>query len=179
MHIVNMAYLEEKHHREAAEMLNESLPCGYPTLEDAKAELRERLKPENTLLAAVEDGTVVGWGGILAPVYGGNVFELHPLVVRGDKRNRGIGRRIVRALEEVARSQGGLTIYLGADDEIGEGETSLAQVDLYQDFPEKLKNFTPGTHQAGFYLKIGYSLIGVMPDANGIGKPDLYFGKRL
>jgi len=42
-----------------------------------------------------------------------------------------------------------------------------------------MMNFSPGAHQSGFYLKLGYKLIGVMPDANGRGKPDLYFGKRL
>ncbi len=71
-----------------------------------------------------------------------------------------------------------MTIYLGADDEIGNGETSFANVDLYEDFPGKIKNFIPGTHQSGFYLKLGYKIIGVMPDANGIGKPDIYFGNK-
>jgi aminoglycoside 6'-N-acetyltransferase I len=43
----------------------------------------------------------------------------------------------------------------------------------------KLNSFNPGTHQSGFYLKMGYKIIGVMPDANGKGRPDIYFGKRL
>jgi aminoglycoside 6'-N-acetyltransferase I len=68
---------------------------------------------------------------------------------------------------------------LGADDEIGDGETSLANVDLFDDLPGKISNFTAGTHQSGFYLKLGYRIIGVMPNANGIGKPDIYFGKGL
>ncbi|MBN2878116.1 MAG: hypothetical protein JXN65_00625 [Clostridia bacterium] len=55
----------------------------------------------------------------------------------------------------------------------------MANVDLYSELSEKIKNFSAGTHQSGFYLKIGYSIIGVMPDANGIGKPDIIFGKRL
>ncbi|WAA12891.1 GNAT family N-acetyltransferase [Fervidibacillus halotolerans] len=70
-------------------------------------------------------------------MYNGNVFELHPLAVRSDKRNQGIGRTIVTALEDEARKQGGLTIYLGADDEIGDGECSLANVDLFDDFQGK------------------------------------------
>jgi len=87
--------------------------------------------------------------------------------------------QIVTALEDEARKQGGLTIYLGADDEKGEGETSLANVDLYDDLPGKMRDFSAGTHQSAFYLKLGYTLIGVMPDANGRGRPDLLFGKRL
>jgi len=28
-------------------------------------------------------------------------------------------------------------------------------------------------------MRCGYRLVGVMPDANGYGKPDLYLAKRL
>jgi len=178
MVIVNMTQLNEAQINQAARILTDSIPIGWPTLQDALAEINALLIPENTLLAAVEDDMVVGWGGIL-PGYNGNVFELHPLAVRSDKRKQGIGRAIVTALENEARKRGGLTIHLGADDERGDGETSFANVDLFEDLPEKIKSFSPGTHQSGFYLKMGYKIIGVMPDANGIGKPDIYFGKRL
>lgn len=179
MNIINMTKVSKTQIMQAAQILTDSLPIGWPTLQDAIDEIKERLIPENTLLVAVENEIVIGWGGILAPVYNGNVFELHPLAVRSDKRNQGVGRAIVTALEDEARRQGGLTIHLGADDEIGDGETSFANVDLYDDLSGKIMNFSPGTHQSGFYLKLGYKIIGVMPDANGVGKPDIYFGKRL
>lgn len=174
-----MTKLNESQIIQAAQILTDSLPNGWPTLQNALDEIEERLVPENTLLAAMEDDIVIGWGGILAPAYDGNVFELHPLAVRSDKRNNGVGRAIVTALEDEARKQGGSTIHLGVDDEEENGETSLANVDLYDDLPGKISSFNPGTHQSGFYLKLGYKIIGVMPDANGIGKPDIYFGKRL
>lgn len=179
MQIINMTQVNKTQIIQAAQILTDSIPIGWPTLQDAMDEIKERLISENTLLAAIENDIVIGWGGILAPMYNGNVFELHPLAVRSDKRNQGIGRAIVTALEDEARKQGGLTIHMGADDERGDGETSFANVDLYDDLPGKIINFTAGTHQSGFYLKLGYKIIGVMPDANGIGKPDIYFGKRL
>lgn len=179
MEIVNMTQLNKAQIIQAAQILTDSIPIGWPTLQDALDEINELLIPKNTLLAAIENDVVIGWGSILAPVYNGNVFEIHPLAVRSDQRKKGIGRAIVTALENEARKQGGLTIYLGADDERGGGETSFANVDLYDDFPGKIINFSPGRHQSGFYLKLGYKIIGVMPDANGIGKPDIYFGKRL
>ncbi len=126
MKIINMTQVNEKQIIQAAQILTDSLPMGWPTFQDAMDEIKERLIPENTLLVAVENNIVIGWGGILAPGYGGNVFELHPLAVRSDKRNRGIGRAVVTALEDEARKQSGLTMYLGADDEIGDGETSFA-----------------------------------------------------
>lgn len=179
MKIADMNTLTANQLEQAARILAETLPQGWADFEAAMDELRERLIPENTYLAAIENGEVIGWGGILAPEYKGNVFELHPLAVRPDRQRRGVGRAIVAALEAEARRQGGITIWLGADDEGSGGETSLANADLYDDLPGRISAFDPGTHQAGFYLKVGYKIIGVMPDANGIGKPDITFGKRL
>lgn len=179
MEITNMKDLDKSQLAEAAVLLHKSLPIGWANFAEAEEEIEERLVPGNTLLAALEDGHVLGWGGILAPTYDGLVYELHPLAVRADCRGRGVGSAIVHALEEAARQQGGKTIWLGADDEKGEGETSLAGVDLFDDLPAKLAAFAPGTHQTAFYMKLGYRIIGVMPDANGQGKPDIYMGKRL
>ena len=179
MEIINMSELDKLQIMQAARMLTEGIPKGYPTLDDALEEINSLLDPEDTLLAAVENGEVLGFGGILDPDYNGNVFELNPLVVRADRRREGIGGKIVSALEEEARKQGGLIIRLGADDEGEKGETSLANADLFDNLPEKLKNFNPGTHQSAFYIKLVYKIIGVMPDANGYGKPDIYLGKRL
>ena len=117
MDIINMRSFDEVLLLQAAEVLSAGLPEWLPTLQEAQREIGELLIPGNTMLAAVEEGRVLGLGGILAPVYDGRVFELHPLAVRSDCRHRGVGRLIVRALEEKARERGGLTIYLGADDE--------------------------------------------------------------
>ena len=134
MQIINMTQLNQAQITQAAQILTDSIPIGWPTLKDVLDEIQERLIPENTILAAVEEDTVLGWGGILSPVYNGNVFELHPLAVRSDRRKQGIGRAIVIALEDAAKQQGGLTIYLGADDEKEEEETSLHEKRLHRRF---------------------------------------------
>lgn len=177
--IVNMSELNQIQRHQAAQLLAESLPIGWPTFQEAMDELEERLIPENTMLAALRENCVVGWGGILAPIYGGNVFELHPLAVQKEYQRQGIGKALVLALEQAAKEQGGLTLYLGSDDEKEEGETSLAKADLYDNLPGKMQNFVPGTHASGFYLKMGFHLVGVLPNANGLGKPDLFFAKSL
>jgi len=164
---------------QAARVLSDSLPWGYAAPEDAMREIKRRLVPENTMLAVVSEGEVVALAGMMDPTYDGRVFELHPLAVRSDRRGRGMGRALVTALEDAARSRGGVVMWLGADDDSAEGETTLAGVDLFDDLPGRLANFKPGTHQAGFYMKLGYGIIGVMPEASGPGKPDIYMAKRL
>ena len=178
MHIANMNNLTSLQRRQAAQILTESLPNGWATLSEAVQEIDMLLCPGNTMLAVMEGSDVIGWGGI-QPQYDGRVFELHPLCVREDMRSKGYGAAIVRSLENAARAQGGLTIILGADDENEPGETSFANVDLYFNLPAHMMNFEPGKHQSAFYLKQGYNIIGVVPDANGPGKPDIMLGKKL
>jgi len=166
-------------------MLTDELPLGWASLADAMDEIAECVDTthrdgdgESLFLAAVDSGDVLGWIGML-PSYGGKVYEIHPLVVRGDMQGQGIGAKLVQAIEQAAKERGGLTLQLGADDEAPGGETSLANVDLYDDLPRRIQEFDPGTHQAKFYLKLGFKIVGVMPDANGVGRPDIYMAKRL
>jgi len=34
-------------------------------------------------------------------------------------------------------------------------------------------------HVFGFYQKLGYVVVGAIPDANGFGKPDILMAKRI
>ena len=185
MEIVNMQKLNQVQRTQAAQMLTDELPLGWATLTDALEEVADRVDNilfdgvgESLFLAAIEGDEVIGWIGML-PSYSGRVYELHPLVVRHNMQRKGIGTALVRALEKEAKKRGGLTLWLGADDERPGGETSLANADLYDDLPRRICEFEAGTHQASFYMKLGFKIIGVMPDANGVGKPDIFLAKRL
>jgi aminoglycoside 6'-N-acetyltransferase I len=120
----------------------------------------------------------VGWVGGL-PEYDGRVWELHPIVVHSMFRRQGLGRALVVAFEAEARKRGGLTATLGTDDNTG--MTSLSGVDLYSDLIRHLAELHDlgRGHPFGFYLKVGYMVTGVMPDANGPGRPDIYMSKPL
>jgi aminoglycoside 6'-N-acetyltransferase I len=128
-------------------------------------------------VALATSGQVLGWiGGI--PRYDGHAWELHPLVVRRDARGRGIGRGLVIDLEDQVRRRGGLTIYLGADDE--NNRTSLGGTDLYPDVLGALSAIRNlGRHPFEFYRKLGFVIVGALPDANGLGKPDIFMAKRV
>lgn len=146
--------------------------------QDALAEVRESLEPGRiSRVARTADGTVTGWiAG--APLYDGQVWELHPLVVAVERRREGIGRALVADFEEQVRQRGGGTIFLGTDDE--NRRTSLGGIDLYPNPLEPLASLRNlGGHPFEFYRKIGFCVVGVIPDANGYGKPDILMTKRV
>jgi aminoglycoside 6'-N-acetyltransferase I len=179
--IVDLDPGDEEIVRQAAVLLVEGFkdhwPDAWPNMDAALQEVRESFREGRTSRVALdESGTVLGWiGGISS--YGGNAWELHPLVVRSDLQRRGIGRALVADLEARVRERGGLTLWLGTDDE--DGMTTLSGVNLYPKVLEHLANIkNVRGHPYEFYQKLGFSIIGAMPDANGPGKPDIYMAKR-
>jgi aminoglycoside 6'-N-acetyltransferase I len=156
----------------------EHWPKSWPDLEAALEEVYEALEPERICRIALDDGgRVLGWIGAINQ-YDGHAWELHPLVVASEQRGRGIGRALVEDLEAQVRARGGTTIYLGTDDE--NGMTSLSGVDLYPDLfghLQRIQNLKGHPYQ--FYQKLGYAIVGVIPDANGPGKPDILMAKKL
>jgi aminoglycoside 6'-N-acetyltransferase I len=153
-------------------------PDAWPTLEDGLVEVHEMLAADRILRVAVDDeANLIGWiGGI--PQYDGLVWELHPLVVKPGLQTKGIGTALVRDFEAQVRSRGALTITLGTDDD--DNQTSLSNVDLYVDTWKKINEIKNlNRHPYEFYQKMGYRITGVMPDANGIGKPDILMSKRV
>lgn len=167
-------------HKQMARLLvlgfRDEHPEAWPDLESALQEVRVVLN-EGFAFAAVDGAEVLGWIGGL-PQYDGHVWELHPLVVEERKRRRGIGRELVTFFEREAKARGGLTAWIGADDEVN--ATTLGGVDLYDDLPKHLQA-AKGTarHPLEFYRAVGYAVAGVLPDANGPGKPDIFLAKRL
>lgn len=164
--------------RMLVESFKEHWPNAWPDMESARDEVRQSFEADRISRVAVnETDNVLGWvGGIKQ--YDGNVWELHPLVVGGETRGKGVGRALVEDLEVQVRRRGGLTIWLGTDDE--DDQTSLSGVNLYPDVWEhltKIKNLR--NHPFEFYQKLGFVIVGVMPDANGRGKPDIYMAKRV
>lgn len=179
MQIADLAAQPDAIREQAAALLVEefSQPAGWPTLELAREEVAAVLA-QGFARAAVDGPVLIGWIGGL-PEYGGRVWELHPMVVRREYRRRGIGRRLAEAFEAEIASRGALTATLGTDDD--SGMTSLSEVDLYCDVPRQiaeLRDLGRG-HPFLFYRRLGYVVTGVMPDANGRGKPDIYMSKRV
>lgn len=182
MNIISLTRENESLVQQVAQLLVEAFrehwPDAWPTLKEAMEEVHEMLQMERICRVAVDEpGNVLGIiGGI--PQYDGHVWELHPLAVQPSLQGQGIGRALVQDFEEQVRLRGGLTITLGTDDE--DNMTSLSGVDLYENLWEKMRDIRNlKNHPYEFYQKMGYFITGVMPDANGIGKPDILMSKRV
>lgn len=149
----------------------------WENLEEAIEEIRDSSAKNRISRAALDENeNVLGW--IAAFHDYALVWELHPLVVRSDSQNQGIGTALVGDLEEQVKMRGGLTIRLGTDDE--NNRTSIGGIELYPNILEKVSKIENlRRHPFAFYKKLGYEICGVIPDANGFGKPDIIMCKRV
>ena len=99
-------------------------------------------------------------------------------MVAPSHQGRGIGTALVRDLERRVARRGALTLWVGSDDE--RNETSLAGADLYADLPGAIRAIRNlRRHPFEFYQRVGFTIVGVMPDANGRGRPDIIMAKRI
>jgi aminoglycoside 6'-N-acetyltransferase I len=180
--LVNLIETGETGRQQAAEILvlafQQDWPDSWPDFESASKEVDECLDPGRICRAAVDPGgRVLGWTGGISE-YDGNVWELHPLAVHPDYQGEGLGRALVLNLEEQVRTLGGITVVLGTDDVTN--MTSAGGIDLYPNVLEKAAQLhNRRRHPFTFYQKLGYEVVGLMPDANGPGKPDIFMAKRV
>lgn len=168
--------------QQVAELLVEGFrdtgSASWRNLPEAVEEVEASLHAGRISRIAVDDEhRVLGWiSGV--EEYEGNVWELHPMVVRPGRQRQGIGSALIADFERQVEARGGHTVRLGTDDE--DCRTSLGGVDLYPDILDRLRSITNlRNHPFEFYLKSGYHLVGVVPDANGFGKPDILMAKRI
>ena len=158
-----------------AQILMESFEHAWNTEKEAEETLRETLV-SGILIAVRRKKKVAGFVGA-NPEYPFG-WELHPLAVAPGARGMGLGSLLVARIEREAARAGALVMYLGTDDE--DGLTSLSEGDLFENTLEKIKEIrNRAGHPYEFYQKCGYQIVGVLPDVNGPGKPDIFMAKRL
>ncbi|SEP47711.1 aminoglycoside 6'-N-acetyltransferase I [Rhodospirillales bacterium URHD0017] len=154
------------------------LPSAHQGAGEAEAEVDLRWNDGDWLGSATLDGErLVGWVGAIRTYSHG--WELHPLVVAPDRQRQGIGTTMIATIEARARQEGVLTMFLGTDDE--HGGTTAFGYDLWADLPRYTAAIEASTrgHALTFYRRHGYQVIGLLPDVNGPGRPDILMAKRL
>lgn len=175
VHVSSFSYHEENYVKEAALLLEHAFPESYEG--KGLEEMKECLAEDRVAFKATRDGKLLGFVSSLE-AYKPYGWELHPLVVQDDARRMGIGQMLVEALEKALSKKGVLTVFLGTDDE--RFATSLSEGDLFENLymkMSKVRNYKE--HPYEFYEKLGYQIVGVIPNANGWNKPDIIMAKNI
>jgi aminoglycoside 6'-N-acetyltransferase I len=148
-----------------------------PTIADAVEEVLESLSHEGISHVLLDQQRVVAWVSAF-PQFNGRVVEIHPLIVAQAYQGQGWGRRMVNHVEAWAKAQGALTLWLSTSDEAN--ATSLSDCDLYADPGDAIARFHQSApHPCGFWQKLGFQIVGVLPDAEGRGQPSIMLAKSL
>ncbi len=117
----------------------------------------------------------VGWIGAIWDKDG---WEIHPIADVPKAQRQGIGFVLVEEICKLARESGAAAVRAGTSDETN--ATSFSSVNLYENPYAAMQNFkAPEDHAVNFWIKAGFTLVGVLPDAEGLGKPGIHFSKRV
>ena len=181
MTIVDLASLDAAQREQLAVLSFEAgarhAPEWLVTLDLAREQVVDASAADAIARVVVDDaGTPLAW--IAAKPAWGFVWELHPLLVAVAHQRRGLGRTLVAELEPLVAARGALTMWLGTSDSTG--ATSIGNIDLYADPLHALATLRAHEpHPVDFWQRMGYRIMGVVPDAEGPGKPSIGLAKRL
>ena len=94
-------------------------------------------------------------------------------------KGKGYGKILLTELENIAYEKGIIGIMAGSDDQ--NFKTSLSDKDITENnIFEEIKNIKNyDNHPYEFYKKCGYSIVGIIPNANGVNKPDIWLWKDI
>lgn len=153
------------------------LGSAWPDMRSAIDEVEDCVDNLNICLGLCDGERLLGWVG-LRPMYE-KTWELHPLVVAPDAQGKGVGRRLLGEIEQAAKARGLIGIALGTDDD--HFRTSLSQIDIDEETVfDQLRNIRNlAGHPYEFYRKCGYMIVGMIPNANGRRKPDIWMWKGI
>ena len=174
--ITSLALANKNYIKQCAMLLTTNFN-NFNDIKSSKKIVTNSLVDSKINIIAVDEETdnVLGWicG---SETYNEHIWEIQPLVVRREYHNYGIGRELISKFEKMASMRDGRTIILGTQND----GTSLEGVDVYDDIAGNIKNIKNITHNVyEFYLKCGFKIVGLIPDAGGFGKTDILMAKRI
>lgn len=154
-------------------------PDWLATVSDALQELRRCIIPENLSRMVLHERHPVGW--ISAFPVNNSVWEIHPLLVDPSAHGKGVGSLLVKEVEKILTVRRVRTIQLSTSD--ATNATTLSGKDLYVDPLGELQKLDVTDSKVGhacqFWIRARYKVVGVLPDAEGMGIPSICFAKRL
>jgi aminoglycoside 6'-N-acetyltransferase I len=144
---------------------------------DAFDEVKECIKEPNICVGIKLENELIGWCG-LRQMYE-KTWELHPIVIKKEFHGKKYGKKLLGEIEKIACENGIIGIAAGSDDETNSTSLSEKEINGENIFEEikNIKNYK--NHPFEFYKKCGYIIIGIIPNANGQNKPDIWLWKDI
>ena len=167
--------------KQAAEILYKTFTGinkdAWTDMESALVEVNECIVEPNICIGIKVGDDLAGWVG-LRPMYP-ITWELHPMVVKKEFQGKGLGKLLLNELENIARGNNIIGIFAGSDDETNSTSLSNKKITGENIFEEisNIKNYK--NHPYEFYKKCGYNIVGIIPNANGNNKPDIWLWKDI
>ncbi len=157
------------------EAFKENAPEWVPTIDLARAQVLAAGGSGRLGRVLMAQGEALGWIGIIK---GRRVWEIHPIAIALEHQYSGLGHLLVEDVAQIGKNAGALTLFAGTGDEVG--TTNLFGLDLYDDPSAALKNLkATGRNPFEFWQNAGFTVVGLMPDAEGRGKPGIHLARRL
>jgi aminoglycoside 6'-N-acetyltransferase I len=151
----------------------------WPDLNEkiAADEVNECVDEQNICIGIKVDNTLIGWV-CLRPMYK-TTWELHPMVIKTESQKKGYGKILITELEKRAVEKEIIGMFVGSDDETN--KTSLSKIAITEDnIFDEIKNIkNHKNHPYEFYKKCGFIVVGIIPNANGPNKPDIWLWKDI
>jgi aminoglycoside 6'-N-acetyltransferase I len=169
------ADLVERLTRITFEAFKENAPDWIPTIDLARNQVIAAGRRGRLGRVLMQQDQAIGWIGVIK---GQNVWEIHPIAVAIEHQYSGVGHLLVEDIARVAKEAGALTLFAGTSDEVG--TTNLFGVDLYSNPVDALKTLEAVERNPfKFWENVGFTVVGLMPDAEGLGKPGIHLARRL
>ena len=144
---------------------------------EAFDEVKECVEKPNICIGIKTVDELIGWAGI-RQMYE-KTWELHPMVIKKEYQGKGYGRLLLTEIERMASLKEIIGLVAGSDDETNSTSLSEREINGGNIFDEikNIKNYR--NHPFEFYRKCGYTIVGVIPNANGQNKPDIWLWKDI
>ena len=154
----------------------ESSPQWLPTMETARRQVLAVVETNQIGKVLVDqDRTPMGWIGLIP---GARVWEIHPIAIAVEHQYKGYGQLLVEDAAAMATNAGALTLFASTSDEVG--TTNLFGQNLYDNPALALANLqATGRTPYKFWESAGFTVVGVLPDAEGKGKPSIHLAREL
>ena len=144
---------------------------------EAFDEVKECIEKPNICIGIKAGEELIGWTGI-RPMYE-KTWELHPMVIKKEYQGKSYGRLLLKEIERIAQLNGIMGLVAGSDDETNSTSLSEKEINGENIFDEirNVRNYR--NHPFAFYQKCGYTIVGLIPNANGQNKPDIWLWKDI